>query len=103
MAPGPMLSSGCWPRSWAHPNLRHLRFHQPLGFARSVNAGVAAALGEFVIVLNSDTIVTTKWMDELYDGLAADLSLGALTPCTNDAGELLEWTSPRWTSPQPRH
>lgn len=71
----------------AHPNLRHLRFHQPLGFARSVNAGVAAALGEFVIVLNSDTIVTTKWMDELYDGLAADLSLGALTPCTNHAGE----------------
>ena len=70
-----------------HGNLRHLRYEEPLGFARSVNAGAAAALGETLIVLNSDTLVTPSWMDDLHRELKADPSLGALTPATNHAGE----------------
>jgi GT2 family glycosyltransferase/glycosyltransferase involved in cell wall biosynthesis len=70
-----------------HANLKHQRYPAPLGFAKSVNAGVAAAIGEVVIVLNSDTIVSPGWMDELYTALVTDPSLGALTPCTNHAGD----------------
>jgi GT2 family glycosyltransferase/glycosyltransferase involved in cell wall biosynthesis len=70
-----------------HTNLRYLRYAEPLGFARSVNAGAAAATGEVLIVLNSDTLVTPGWMDALYRELLADPSLGALTPSTNHAGE----------------
>jgi glycosyltransferase involved in cell wall biosynthesis len=68
-------------------NLRYLRYSEPLGFAKSVNAGAAVATGEVLIILNSDTLVTPGWMEELYNALMTDPSLGALTPCTNHAGE----------------
>ena len=70
-----------------HPNLRYLRYPEPLGFAKSVNTGCAVGTGDVFIVLNSDTLVTPLWMDELYSALMDDPSLGALTPTTNHAGE----------------
>jgi GT2 family glycosyltransferase/glycosyltransferase involved in cell wall biosynthesis len=70
-----------------HDNLRYFRYPEPLGFAKSVNTGVAASVAEVVIVLNSDTIVTPGWMDDLYKALIEDAGLGALTPATNHAGE----------------
>jgi GT2 family glycosyltransferase/glycosyltransferase involved in cell wall biosynthesis len=70
-----------------HANFRYMRYAEPLGFAKSVNTGCAAATGEVLIVLNSDTIVTAKWMDELHRELIGDPSLGALSPITNHAGE----------------
>lgn len=70
-----------------HANLRHLRYPEPLGFARAVNAGASAALGEVLVVLNSDTVVTPGWMEGLYLALFADPSLGAITPFTNHAGD----------------
>ena len=73
-----------------HGNLRHLRYLEPLGFARAVNAGAAVASGEIIVILNSDTIVTPGWMDGLYAALREDPRLGALTPYTNKAGDLVQ-------------
>lgn len=73
-----------------HPNLRHLRYPEPLGFSRAVNAGASGALGEVLVILNSDTIVTPGWMDGLYLALASDPSLGAITPYTNHAGDVAQ-------------
>jgi GT2 family glycosyltransferase/glycosyltransferase involved in cell wall biosynthesis len=70
-----------------HAALRYLRYPHPLGFARAVNAGVSASLGQIVIVLNSDTLVSPGWMDGLYEALVVDESLGAVTPVTNNTGE----------------
>ncbi len=84
---GPEVEAWLSDEQRAHSNLRSLRFEQPLGFARSVNAGAAAASGEVLVLLNSDTLVTPGWMDALYHALQADPSLGALTPATNHAGE----------------
>lgn len=80
---------GAWLRTveGAHANVRHLRFAEPIGFAPAVNAGAAAATGDALIVLNSDTIVTAGWMDHLHRALMADPSLGAVSPTTNHAGE----------------
>ncbi len=70
-----------------HAELRHLRYPEPLGFAAAVNAGAAAAEGEVIILLNSDTVVTSGWMEGLDQALQTDPSLGAVTPATNQAGE----------------
>jgi GT2 family glycosyltransferase/glycosyltransferase involved in cell wall biosynthesis len=69
------------------PQVRHLYYAEPLGFARAVNAGAAKAAGETLIVLNSDTVVTPGWMEGLHDALKLDPSLGAVTPSTNSAGD----------------
>jgi GT2 family glycosyltransferase/glycosyltransferase involved in cell wall biosynthesis len=70
-----------------HANLQYLRYPNPLGFAKSVNAGAAVATGEVFIILNSDTVVTANWMDDLSAALLEDPSLGALSPYTNHAGD----------------
>lgn len=70
-----------------YANLKHLRYSEPLGYAKAVNAGAAVASGEVLILVNSDTIITPGCLDGLYDALCADSWLGAITPFTNKAGE----------------
>src|ERR1700733_1246355 len=42
-----------------------LRRKIPQGFVKSCNDGAARARGEFVVLLNNDTEVTARWLDEL--------------------------------------
>ncbi len=42
-----------------------VRHKTALGFVTSCNDGAALARGEFVMMLNNDTEVTTRWLDEL--------------------------------------
>jgi GT2 family glycosyltransferase/glycosyltransferase involved in cell wall biosynthesis len=70
-----------------HRQLRHLHYPEPLGFAKAVNRGASAAIGDVLVVLNSDTIVSPGWLDGLYNALRSDPSLGVVTPVTNLAGE----------------
>jgi GT2 family glycosyltransferase/glycosyltransferase involved in cell wall biosynthesis len=68
-------------------NLHQLQFPEPLGFARAVNAGAAAATGDVLVLLNSDTAVSAGAIASLCEALASDESLGVATPVTNWSGE----------------
>ena len=65
-------------RRW--PGLRILHFDDPLGFARAVNEGMREARGEHLVILNSDTVVTDGWLDVLHQALAANPTLGIVSP-----------------------
>ena len=54
-----------------------------LGFAAASNMGIAAARGEFVVLLNNDTRVPRRWLDGLVDAFAADPATGAVGPRSN--------------------
>lgn len=45
--------------------IRVLRNVQNLGFIGSCNAGAAAAVGEYLLFLNNDTVVTAGWLEAL--------------------------------------
>jgi GT2 family glycosyltransferase/glycosyltransferase involved in cell wall biosynthesis len=47
--------------------LRYFKNSQNLGFVTTCNRGVTEARGEFVVLLNNDTIVLDRWLDELID------------------------------------
>ncbi len=68
------------------PRLTVLHFEQPLGFARAVNAGAAAAEGDFLVVLNSDAEVTDYWLEGLLDAMASNARIGIASPVTNHSG-----------------
>lgn len=45
--------------------IQYVRNDESLGFIRSCNKGGGSANGEYIVMLNNDTEVTTGWLDEL--------------------------------------
>jgi GT2 family glycosyltransferase len=62
-----------------HPDVVLLLLDRNLGFCGAANAGIAAARGEFLQLLNNDTEVTAGWIEA---GLApfADPRVGSVAP-----------------------
>jgi GT2 family glycosyltransferase len=62
-----------------HPRVRLVRTGRNCGFCAAANAGIAAARGHFIQLLNNDTEVTHGWLEA---GLApfADPTVGSVAP-----------------------
>lgn len=62
-----------------HPSVRAVRLETNGGFVAAANAGIAAARGEIIQLLNNDTEVTPGWIEA---GLApfADPTVGSVAP-----------------------
>nr|WP_246495616.1 glycosyltransferase [Ameyamaea chiangmaiensis] len=69
-------------RSGAITLLRHDRAR---GFPAAANAGLRAAAGCDVVLLNSDTLVPPGWLERLADIAYASPATGSVTPLSNDA------------------
>jgi len=54
------------------------------GFVASVNRGMAASRRD-VILLNSDTVVTARWVDKLRAAAASSRAIATVTPFSNNA------------------
>ena len=57
-----------------------------LGFSAGNNTGLAAATGDYLVMLNNDTVVTRGWLLTLLRHFQADAQLGLLGPATNHIG-----------------
>jgi GT2 family glycosyltransferase len=66
-----------------HSNLRVIAFEENRGFPAACNAGLAEARGEYLALLNNDTVVTRGWATALIAHLARDRRLGLVGPVTN--------------------
>ncbi|HNW94018.1 MAG TPA: glycosyltransferase family 2 protein [bacterium] len=54
----------------AYPRTRLLRQEENTGFGRACNCGAAAAAGEWLLVLNNDTVLEPGWLAAFADGSA---------------------------------
>lgn len=54
-------------KAFPHPNLRIVENRANLGFARGNNAGVAVAQGEYILILNPDTLMHEAALDKLVE------------------------------------
>lgn len=61
--------------SYAH--VRLLRYEQNTGFSVAVNWGIREAKGEFVALLNNDTIVDENWLSELVKAMREHPEIGS--------------------------
>jgi len=69
----------------ARANARLMRHAQRAGYTRSANAGWRAARGEYVVLLNSDTVVTPGWLERLVACGESDPAIGLVGPLSNAA------------------
>ena len=66
------------------PHLRVVLNEANLGFAAANNIGLQIARGEYLVLLNNDTVVVRGWLSTLIRHLAADASIGLIGPATNE-------------------
>lgn len=87
-----------------HSNLVLILNSKNLGFAPAANAGLARAAGDFLVLLNNDTVITRGLISNLVRHLWSNPELGIVGPVTNEIGnearveagyETLE-DMPRW-------
>jgi GT2 family glycosyltransferase len=57
-----------------------------LGFSGGNNIGISAANGDFIVLLNNDTYVTSGWLRDLIRPMLRDSSIGMTGPLTNNIG-----------------
>ena len=63
-----MVGNGCPNEAWHYvsslPNqFYYMRYPNPLGYAPAINKGIKAAMGEYIILLNDDTIILDSPVD----------------------------------------
>jgi GT2 family glycosyltransferase len=77
---------------------RYVRRERNLGFPANCNAAFAETGDADVVLLNSDTVVTTGWLDQLLRCAASDPRIATITPWSNNA-EICSW--PRFCEDNP--
>ncbi len=65
------------------PNLRVILNDKNLGFAAANNQGLREAAGDYLVLLNNDTVVTQGWLTALIRHLHVDPRIGMVGPVTN--------------------
>ncbi len=80
--------------------IRLLRLPRNRGFPGAANAGIAAAAGRDVVLLNSDTLVPPGWLETLADALHSAPGIASACPLSNDA-TILSYPSPDGGNPMP--
>jgi len=69
--------------SAGHSRVKVILNGRNLGFAAGNNVGIAASGGDYVCLLNSDTVVTEGWLDALLAPAEKDPRVGLVGPVTN--------------------
>ena len=76
--------------------IRYYAQDHNLGYTRNINAGLQSTVADFIVLLNSDTIVTDGWIQKLFTAISASPDTAAAGPLSNAAS----WQSvPRTKAP----
>lgn len=67
------------------PDVRLIANSENVGFPRGCNQGMRLATGDRLLLLNNDTVVTPRWLEQLTACLKSDERIGAVGPVTNHA------------------
>lgn len=70
----------------AQSDVRLIETGSNAGYARGCNEGAAAATGDRILLLNNDTVVTPRWLEQLALALDGGEDVAAVGPVTNYAG-----------------
>ncbi|RUS46467.1 methyltransferase domain-containing protein [Cohnella sp. AR92] len=68
------------------PDVKLIENEKNEGFAKGVNKGARAATGDRLLLLNNDTAVTPRWLEQLTIALESADDIAAVGPVANLAG-----------------
>ena len=65
-------------------NICVLHNEENLGFSGTINRGIQVSKND-VLLLNSDTVVTKRWIEKIVNCAYSDASIATVTPLSNNA------------------
>ncbi len=71
-----------------YPQITLKRNNQNLGFVRSCNHGISLGGSPYVVLINSDVIVTADWLFRLLRCAKSDQRIASVNPLTNHAANI---------------
>ena len=63
-----------------HPEFKIKSLKQNYGFAGGYNRGLIEVKSEYLVIINSDVLVTEGWLDPILDLMEQDQTIGAVQP-----------------------
>ncbi len=66
-------------KEW-HPEINVVELTKNYGFANGYNKGLNDVATDYVVIINSDVLVTENWLDPIIDALEAEPKLGIVQP-----------------------
>jgi GT2 family glycosyltransferase/polysaccharide pyruvyl transferase WcaK-like protein len=57
----------------------------PVGYTKAANAGLRNSHGDFILLLNSDTVVSSRWLEKLLECANSNDKIGIVGPLSNAA------------------
>ncbi len=63
------------------PDIRTVALGKNEGFCRGNNVGLRYASGDFIALLNNDTLADTRWLEEMYNAMKKDSTIGICSSC----------------------
>ena len=78
-------TDGSLPWLLAQPDIRLIANEKNAGFPKGCNQGLRIAAGDDLLLLNSDTIVTPRWLEQLLTALHSAQDIGAVSCMTNNS------------------
>jgi GT2 family glycosyltransferase len=67
------------------PWIRLIENEKNLGYTKSANIGMSRSTAEWVVLLNSDTIVTPGWLEGMFEAVEAHPKAAMIGPVSNAA------------------
>lgn len=67
------------------PRIKIIRHVQNIGYTRNINIALQSAVADYVVLLNSDTLVPPRWLERMTAVLLSHNEVGAVGPLSNAA------------------
>lgn len=67
------------------PRVRYFRNEENVGYTRNINRGLQSSISDYVVLINSDTIVTPRWLEKMFQTMSLDDRIAAVGPLSNAA------------------
>lgn len=73
--------------SWllSDPRVKHIRHKENVGYTRNINIALQSTVSEFVVLINSDTLVPPRWLERMINLLQIHGDVAAVGPVSNAA------------------
>lgn len=74
-----------------------------IGFPAAVNQGLSKALGDYILILNNDTVLTENLLERLLEVAQSDTNIGIVGPISNEVSGLQKDKDAKYNSIEEMH